>query len=281
MGADTIPPFLRLPVEIRLIIYRFLLDDGGRRELDIRHKIINHCCNQHDRNCVLETYRRTSYFAQQTTGLAFRCNYYKTTYALASGEPMRTAFMAVNRQIHTESTYLLYGRHAFNFDGDFEAVTSFFGDLTPRSRSLVQGVCLRKRSPLRLAHNECVDWLRACSYLAELPNLRRVRLIIEGGQPPAYVLGDLQLRRLEVSDLRLLKDIQQRSVTWLESLKSFTKLEALEICAELKHMTKPESSDALQYAMFSLSIETTLADFLREDYQLPVVVARGGQPASQ
>lgn len=270
-------PFLRVPPEIRLIIYGILLDDGGRRELDIRHKTIGGCCGHHDRRRVLDTFRRTSYFAHQTTGLAFRCNYYKTTYVLAAAEPMCAALMAVNRQIHAEASYMLYGRHAFNFGGDVEAVTSFFGDLTPPSRSLIQEVCLRKRSPLRLAHNEYVDWLRACTYLASLPNLRRVRIIVEGGQPPAHVLGDVPLRRLEVSDLRLLRDVQQRSVTWVESLRAFTGLEALEIEAEMKHMARPESSDALQHAMFSLSIETTLADFLKSEYQLPVVVCSGGR----
>lgn len=274
MTLETTPPFFRIPVEIRLIIYGFLLQDGGRRELDIRHKSIGRCCVDHERHRVLDTYRRTSYFAQQSTGLAFRCNYYKTTYALASGEPMSTTFMAVNCQIHTESTYLLYGRHTFNFDCDIEAVTCFFGDLTPRSRSLVQEVTMRKRSPLRLAHNEYIDWLRACVYLSELPNIRRVKIVVEGGQPPSYALGDLPLRKLEVSDLRLLRDVQQRTITWVESLKAFSKLETLEICAQMKHMAKPESSDALQFAMFSLSIETTLADFLRQDYQLPVAVSR-------
>lgn len=273
------PHLLRIPLEVRAIIYGFLLQDCGKKQIKIRNKPIHHCHTTEQRK-VLKTYRRTPYYAHDFPGWNFSRKYFETTYTHDELDtPMSTAFMAVNRQVHAEASYILYGLHSFNFDASIEAAVALLADLTPPSRDLIHSVSIRKQNPLRMCQSEYYEWQRTCRSLAQLPNLKRLRIIVAGGKPPSYSVVGMPLRRLEVSDFRLLRDVQQTSMEWVDSLKNFTNLEVLEIQADVVHMPKPDNSAAMQFAMFSMSIETTFADFLKEEYGLPVEIIPAAAPA--
>lgn len=273
MHGDQASPLLRLPYDVRVMIYGHLLHDNHQRQLSIRNKSIYFCQTSEERAKILKKYTRTQYYAHDTPGWNFSRRYFVTTYTHDElDSPMSTAFMAANRQIYDESSYLLYGLHSFNFGPSVEAAAAFLSDLTPRSKNLIQSVEIRKQSPLRMCHSEYHEWLRTCTMLSRLPNLKKLRIVVVGGKPPDHAITGLPVRRLQPSDFRLLRDVSQPSMEWVDSLRAFTGLETLEIQADIGHMSKPDSSPAMQFAMFSMSIETTFIDFLREEYKLPAKV---------
>lgn len=250
---------MRIPAEIRMMIYEYLLDDGGDKRLPIRNKAMHQLPAG-----VLSTYRRSPY---RIIERSFHRQCFETTYHLANKTTMHPAIMAVNRQIYRETSHMLYGLHGFDFGGDIEAVVPFLKDLTPASRALVQEITIRKEGPIYYCESERLDWSSMCKYLRSMdkmiPNLR---IIVEGGKPTAAWEGP---QKLAVSDLRLLALIKHDSMEWIAELQKIEGIKQLEIVPHMRHLRQPGTTATLLFAAFSASIDTALVDFLRLDCQLP------------
>ncbi|KAI3527471.1 hypothetical protein CSPX01_16956 [Colletotrichum filicis] len=259
-------PLMRIPAEIRIMIYEYLLDDAGERRLAVRNKAMHQL-----HTGALSTYRRTSY---RIIERSFHRQCFLTTYAhhhpASPKSTMHPEIMAVNRRIHRETSHLLYGRpHGFDFGSDVEAVVPFLKDLTPSSRSAIQELTIRKDGPVMHCNSESdrLDWATMCAYLGRLDKaIPRLRIIVEGGRPTAAWEGP---QVLSVSDLRLLALIKHDSMEWVAELAKVEGIEQLEIVPRIRHLPAPGTTATLLFAAFSASIDTALVEYLQTDCGLP------------
>ncbi|GKT48164.1 uncharacterized protein ColSpa_08345 [Colletotrichum spaethianum] len=256
-------PLMRIPAEIRMMVYEHLLDDGGERRLAVRNKAMHQLPTG-----ILKTYRRSPY---RIIERSFHRQCFETTYHLASKTIMHPAIMAVNRQIHRETSHMLYGLHGFDFGGDVEAVVPFLRELTPTSRAMIREITIRKDGPLYYCESDRLDWANLCKYLRGLDKMiPNMRIIVEGGKPAAAWEGP---QRLGVSDLRLLALIKHDSMEWIAELQKVEGIEHLEIVPHMRHLPAPGTTSTLLFAAFSASIDTALVEYLRIDCQLPATAA--------
>ncbi|TDZ29909.1 Uncharacterized protein C8035_v003788 [Colletotrichum spinosum] len=252
-------PLMRIPAEIRIMIYEHLLDDGGEKKLLIRNK------GMHQLQAgALKTCRRSGY---RVIERSFHRQCYETTYHLATKTSMHPAIMAVNRQIHRETSHMLYGLHDFDFGSDIEAVVPFLKDLAPESLSMLREMTVRKSGPMYHCESDRLDWQHMCRYLRGLDKMiPKIRIVVEGGEPTRAWEGP---QTLGVSDLRLLALIKHDSMEWISELQQVQGIQELEIVPHMRYLPKPSTTATLLFAAFSRSIDTALVDYLRTDCQLP------------
>ncbi|KAF4453957.1 Autophagy-related protein 3 [Fusarium austroafricanum] len=250
---------LRIPPEIRMLIYDYLLDNGGTKDISIRNQS----------KCEYEVRRsksqRTAYYIMERT-IAKKA--YETTYC-ADPHPnrsMHTAIMHINRKIREEASHFLYTKHAFHFGEDLEAVVPFLADKTPRTRDLVREISLYKRSPTNAMEPNSYDWSSVCRSLRSLQSLDKLTLVIEGARPRGPWDGP---QNLTVSDFRLLYTTRHDSLEWARELASIKTIKEVVIVADIHNLPHPESNMMLVLAAFSSSIDTSLVDFLRDDLGIP------------
>ena len=253
-----VPALLRIPPEIRLIIYEHLLDTGGCGSISLQSQA-RHLSIQKK----LEAQRRTSYHVLDRS---FMRASYQTTYCLSTPAKIHPAILGVNRRIGKEAAYFLYGTHNFQFISDLEAVLPFLHDLTIPTRGLIQEITLRKRGSVCIIESESPAWGFVCQNLCMLPNLRKLKVIIEGGCPRHEWQGP---QTLILSDLRLLYSTHHESLQWVRELASVKGLERLEIVTDMQHMPQPKTTSSLIFAALSASIETSLVEFLKTDLGMP------------
>jgi hypothetical protein len=246
-------PLLRIPAEIRLLIYEHLFDDRGHRTLSIRNR--SRLATKQD------GLRRTSYrvIEQSLHRLSF-----ETTYCLQTDVNLDLSVMSANRQIYRETSYLLYGQHSFDFRDDIEAIVPFLQDRTLASRRLIQEVSVYKR-PMHSYDSGKYEWTKMCKYLGDMGTLKRLHLTVEGGRPKVEWNGP---KELLVSDLRLLWQVKHDSMDWVSDLTQARGIEEVEIIPEYRYIAPPKTTAMLLYAAFSESITTSLVDFLRHDLQI-------------
>lgn len=193
---------------------------------------------------------------------------YATTYCLVpSSSELHPAILSVNWQLREEASHYLYGSHEFQFTHGLEPVIPFLDDMTATTRELIQSITLRKRGMLCVMESsDSPRWDLICQRLQKLPNLKKLRLILEVGLPRNDWEGP---QTLAVSDLRLLYSTHHESLQWLRDLAGLKGLEQLEVIADRQPMAQPQTNSMLIFAALSNSIETSLVDFLRTDLGLP------------
>ncbi|CAF3438634.1 unnamed protein product [Fusarium graminearum] len=258
------PMFMRIPPEIRMLIYDYLLDNGGTKDILIR----NQSRSEYDM-CRSKT-RRSAYNIMERSIVK---RSYETTYC-ADPEPrraMHTVIMHINRKIREEATHFLYTKYAFHFGDDLEAVVPFFADKTPRTRDLVREISLYKCSPTNAIEPDSCDWSSVCRSLQSLQSLDKLTLVIEGARPRESWDGP---QSLTVSDFRLLYSTRHESLRWARELASIRSVKEVVIVADIHNLPNPESNMMLVLAAFSSSIETSLVDFLRNDLGIPARVGK-------
>jgi hypothetical protein len=252
---DEAPTFLNIPAEIRMLIYDLLLDNSGQKTIAIRNQRREKPKEVPGRPKAL---RRSSYNVLERT---FYCRAYEATYGLASSADLHPAILAVNRRVRQEASHHLYGRHAFHFGEDLEAVGPFIEDKTWSTRALVRDITLHKSGLASTAKTDSCDWGSICRSLGALPKLRKLRLVIEGGLPRREWEGP---QELSVSDLRLLYATRHEVLEWVRDLAQVGTLEELEIVASRTAVPTPTNNTTFIFAAFSASIETSLIEFLNE-----------------
>ncbi|KAI1125658.1 hypothetical protein F5Y10DRAFT_225715 [Nemania abortiva] len=208
-------PLMRIPAEVRLMIYAHLFDAGvdttaedktgsksgsskraEPRTISIRNSEtttqfpVTECsrCNgykQFHRNAQpasdTKSQTRTRYHIVQRS---FHRRCVETTYRMANEHAyFCTALMCANRALAAETAHFVYGGHVFDFGGDIEAVKPFLADLAPKTRALVRRIGLYKRGPwLFDSWSDRCEWRGMCAYLRDHASVDHLRLVVQAGR---------------------------------------------------------------------------------------------------
>lgn len=241
---------MRIPSEIRLMIYDLLFDDKSQKTLEIRNRSPDECKRR-------EKPHRTSY---RVLGRDLVRQSHLTTYCLISDAEIHTSIMGVNRKIHEETTHLFYGNHSFSFDRDVEAIVPFFSDLTIQTRPLIHEICLFKQGSVYSRDYDRCEWSNLCEFLGHKMQLQSLKLTVEGGRPS---LGWDGLKVFTVGDFQTLSDVRYEALDWVWELLSIKGVRNLEIASEIHHCPPSHSNAMAFFAAFSASIEKGFAEYLR------------------
>ncbi|ORY60276.1 uncharacterized protein BCR38DRAFT_444509 [Pseudomassariella vexata] len=260
----TDSPFSRVPAEVRLMIYEHLFIDNGHQHLAIRsagpqyHKSAKKPDSQKQKS-------RTTYHVLERS---FHRRCYETTYQLSSeGVSFCASLMQVNRQIYSETAFLLYGKHGFDFGSDIEAVEPFLSDLTPASRKLIREISLYKWGPVPQHDSDKSEWRSVCRFLQRNGAVKKLRLVVQGGKPSRPWDGP---KEFSATDFKFLAEIKHESLDWVTELAEIKGIEELEVLPDVHYCSPPVSPSMIIFAAFSASIERGLAEFLRMQLRLAV-----------
>ena len=266
-SQTAVAPFLRIPAEIRIAIYKLLLT------------------NHHDKTLRLRTEDAALYEKrkrEQRARRKFRCiedrmrsRSIESTYFLnkSPSQNLHAAILGVNRQIHAEAAYVLYSEHVFDFGMDIESILPFLQDLTPACLSSIKHMRMVKRSlPYTKDFDRC-EWRSACNFIAEnmrseTMRLRELDLDVYGGTPSLANRPALQWKQrhtLSKSDFRLITNLEEmeEDMEWVNHVTAIKGLQTLNVQALLEHCPIPGSKKMAFFVNFSASIEKGFADYLR------------------
>ncbi|RDW89043.1 hypothetical protein BP6252_01075 [Coleophoma cylindrospora] len=244
--APSESPFMRIPCEIRLMIYDYLFDDKGHDVLEIR-------------NTNPDSYHR-SFHHRTGYRIVGQGRSRPTTYRLVTDAELHTSILRVTRKIHEEASHRLYSNHMFGFGKDVEAIVPFCSDLTPQTRCLIPGMSLFKRGSVYCRDYDRCEWSSVCEYIKEHMQIRTLRLVVEGGRPS---LGWESLPRYSVADFKTLSLVNYEPLEWVWELLTIKGIQKLDIIPDIHHCPPSHSSAMAFFAAFSSSISTDFADFLR------------------
>jgi hypothetical protein len=250
-------PFMRVPSEIRLMIYGLLFNDKDNQTLEFR----NESAQQYkERTSAL----RTSYnVLGQDLGRQSRL----TTYHLISDVEMHVSIMRVSRKIYEETAHTLYSTHSFGFGRDVEAIVPFFGDLTLQTRPLIREISLVKQGSVYSRDYDRCEWTEVCKFLRDNMRLRKLHLVVEGGRPS---MGWDGLPTYSAEDFRTLSKVRHEPLEWVWELLTIKGIQHLEIGAEIRHCPPSHSNAMAFFAAFSASIEKGFKEFLRAELAVRV-----------
>ena len=245
-------PFMRIPSEIRLIIYDLLLDDRGHKTFEIRNE-------DSLEYRARASHKRTGYriMARDLVRASK-----PTTYTLVTKTDMHTSIMAVNRKIHQETSHILYGNRSFSFGRDIEAIVPFFSDMTKQNRPLVREIALVKQGSVYCRDYDRCEWSAVCEFLKDHMRLESLNLVVEGGRPS---MGWAAIPEYTVGDFKTLSTVGYEALEWVWELLSIKGLRKLDVSAEIHHCPPSHSSAMSFFAAFSASIEAGFAEFLRSE----------------
>jgi hypothetical protein len=241
---------MRIPSELRLLIYDYLLDDGGHKTLCIRSEETSAYTGSGN-------HKRTGY--RILVGSLHRQSR-PTTYRLMTPTNLQTAIFSVNRTIYEEASTLLYSTHAFDFGDNIEAIVPFFSDFRSQTRPLVQQLSLIKQGDIYCRDFDRCEWANACEFLAEHMRLRKLALTVIGGKP---LTGWEGIPEYTPRDFRLLS--RYEPFEWIRQLAAIESLEELEVLSEIRPCPPLRSNAMALFIAFSASIDTGLTKFLKAE----------------
>ncbi|KIW08387.1 uncharacterized protein PV09_01300 [Verruconis gallopava] len=199
--------FLKLPVEIRLQIYQYLLVPKQRSSVGVRLDVLGSDYHEYEKTDLDPTsigrVLHIRIIDPQQPGLSwvadalpllrrskclvrtdrFRARTMQTTYTAANNPGIEPAILATCKLVHSEAAEVLYSSYNFDFDTHVEAIGAFLKDLTPTAKKCVRSVSLVKRAtPYDRDFDRC-EWTAATSALSQLPSLRNLHLGVVAGKP--------------------------------------------------------------------------------------------------
>lgn len=279
--SDSQTLFLRLPLELRLEIYGYLLlhkptstgttnsssvplprdyHDYETGSSDLKTDSSTICIRAQDpgvyKSCSAKPER--SAFIVRAGGMRGRC--VSTTYISLDTSGIYTSLLLANAQIHTEAVEVLYSNHTFDFDTHIEALVAFLTDLTPFARNCVRSIRLVKRALPYETQFDRFEFATAMEMLGNLGKLRSLSLGIVAGRPGLNGWDMVPTFKLEHYDF--VKSME--GMEWIEHLLTVKGLERVEVDAVIEHCPLPRSAAMARYIQFSASIESSFADFLQE-----------------
>lgn len=231
--ARQTSPFLRLPTEIRLMIYEeLLLPPASKEPCPPNTKFVAPDYHEYEPSSTSNTLRAPRTLQIRTIDPAklaanpsllpltssrpryhirsdaFRSRTTPTTYALQNNPGLHPAILGTCRQVHAEAAGLLYSSYAFDFDTHVEAIVPFLSALTPAARARIARLALVKRALPYVKEFDRAEWRAACEYTAAHLNVAGLSLAlgVVAGKPPA---GWADSPALTVEHFRL---VQPRSV---------------------------------------------------------------------
>ena len=252
---------LKVPAEIRMIIYRLLLSN---------HKDIL----LHIRTEEPSTYEQRKRQTRQRSKFRYiadrmRSRSGESTYCLDRNPgDIHTSILGVNQQIHDEASHVLYSDHTFEFGTHIECILPFLQDLTPAALSSVKRLSIVKRSlPYTKDFDRC-EWRNACAFISQNLRLVQLDLYVEGGTPslankPAlYWEHNCTYSKADFALIASLDEMDE-DMEWMKHVVAIKDLQVLNVRALLQHCPIPSSKAMAFFVNFSASIETGFAEHLR------------------
>ncbi|KAL8723357.1 MAG: hypothetical protein Q9225_000340 [Loekoesia sp. 1 TL-2023] len=189
LKPDTFP-FLRLPGEVRNMIYRFALGHGAVRKhcehplglIGIENmdpfEYNDYTTSSHPRS-------RTSYPTMNFIDPIPCCpdhrhlDFENTTYTLGPMKLPNLGLLAVNKQIRAEALPIFYGENIFSF-GQMSAVRPFLKDRPAIARQNLQHIQLFLDLRYKDGHHRerQSGWIRVFKYLAHHLNIKKLDIIV-------------------------------------------------------------------------------------------------------
>ncbi|KAF2852222.1 hypothetical protein T440DRAFT_421016 [Plenodomus tracheiphilus IPT5] len=314
---DALPasPLLRLPFEVRLMIYEYLLLPSTRPSSGSGTSIANlvpdfHTYYSEDTNNDPFTlsvrtidpwlgsqgartwrrrstyYIRTGPFLTSSTPTTYRVLLSPYTAHLRHAVP---SLLALNKQIHTEATKILYSTYKFSFHTSIEAVVPFLDDLTPVARSHIRHLGLTKKPLPYTKEFDRAEWKSLCEYIAShhtasqtltkttttdttdasTPShtndlgfqLRTLHLNIITGKPDSGWDGITPITTSDFSTMMRMRNewgggsLGGVDLEWVEQLMLIRGLSGLKVKAFVEHCAKPVSEKQAFWVAFSKSVD--------------------------
>lgn len=270
--------FLRMPLELRLHIYSYLLrpEDGaddarfGVSPHDVAHASDYHEYKQssgpsptrhakvlriRNANVLPKTPSQTTYKVRSGR-LRSACE--DTTYICTNNSTLYTSILRVNWQLRREAVEVFYGSCIFDFDTHVEACVPFLMDLTPFARSHIRHVSVVKRAlPYDKDFDRC-EWSNMCECLSKHLQLNELSLGIVAGKPALGWEGLRLFRRHEFAAVIEMMD----EMSWVDDIAAIKGLQILTIRACVEHSPPPMSAAMAFFVAFSASLEPNFADYL-------------------
>ena len=254
-----IPPFLRLPAEIRLNIYEHLLSHHNDKILCIRTED----AATYERR--KQEHRRRGKFRYIQDRLRSRSG--ESTYCLKKSPGFYTSILGVNRHVYSEASHVLYS-HVFDFGMDIESILPFLKDLTPMALSSIKRIKMVKRSlPYTKDFDRC-EWRNACEFISKNMNLIQLDLGVYGGTPSLANRPALHWKQNSTytkADFAIISRLQEceDDMEWVKQITAIRGLQILNVKALLEHCPIPGSKAMAFFVNFSASIENGFTDYLR------------------
>lgn len=250
---EDLPPFLRIPVEIRFQIYEILLASPDHPSLSIRTEHVN----LHDARKSMHR-RRTKY---RHMADRFRARTMESTYFLSYNPGIDASILCTNRQLHREASHVLYSSHVFDFGMDVESVVPFLSDLTPIARSSIKSISLIKRAlPYTKDFDNC-EWRNACAYISSNIRLTELELMIEAGREEQSKEFPQAFSSQDFDD----KIMNYESMQWAKDLSAVRDLDELKVTPLWQHCPPPSNSRMMAFfVQFSASLEGGFSGWMKE-----------------
>lgn len=281
-------PFLRLPAEIRLMIYHLLLVPSQECVLAASNTKRTACLSYydyepneankilgpilqirtldpfHEPSALRPALHESSHLRRARFAIRdhYRARTMKTTYTVENNPGIYANILGACRQIHAEAAPVLYGAYTWDFDTHVEAIVPFFMDLSPLARKSVRRVGLVKKAmPYEREFDRC-EWDISTSFLAQsLPSLRRLELGVVAGKPGPQGWDELPQWRKE--ELKILVRRSWDGLEWVAQVARI-KIESVGVRAIVEHCLPPNSESMAFWVSLSKSLEGGFADWLRE-----------------
>lgn len=252
-------PFLKVPAEIRLIIYKLLLSDHKDKTLCIRTEE-PHLHERRRRE--IRQRSKFRYIADRMRSRSAESTYH---HDRSPGE-IYSSILGVNQQIHAEASYVLYSEHTFDFGMDIESILPFLQDLTPPALSSVKRMNIVKRSlPYTKDFDRC-EWRNARTFISRNLRLVQLNLYVEGGIPSLANKPALYWKQTySQADFALIATLDEmdEDMEWMKHVVAIKDLQVLNVKALLQHCPIPGSKAMGFFVNFSASIEKGFAEYLR------------------
>lgn len=260
---DDITPFLRVPAEIRLAIYKLLLLDHDDKTLRIGTEApLIYWKRKREQ-------RKRCKFRFIVDRMHSRSD--ESTYCLkrATYQETHAAILGVNHQIHEEAARVLYHEHIFDFDMDIECIVPFLDDLTPVALSSIKRLKMVKRSLPYTKHFDRYEWRNACNFIAENMRSKNMQLqlldlYVYCGTPSLANKPTMHWKQYDIytqSDFSIISRLadMEEDMEWARHVVAIKGLRLLNVTALLEDYPIPESMTMA----FSASIEKGFTAYLR------------------
>lgn len=188
-------PFARLPLELRMEVYRYALAGDCRRIL-VWPSDMTICQEDFDSHRIHEGepwYGDKTHPHWQNPRSHFR------SVRIAEGMGINTAILRTSHALHEEAEPFLYQSHEFDFYVDVFGVVPFFRSLSHIARQNIRcltihlhhknGTLNGPNSPLGLvatSRYNLLDWGPACAYIAQNVRLREIMFHTEEEAPEDF-----------------------------------------------------------------------------------------------
>ncbi|CAI6340268.1 unnamed protein product [Periconia digitata] len=291
-------PLLRLPYELRLMIYEHLLLPSTVPSTSSSTSVTNllpdyHTYYSNDTNDdpftlsvrTIDPYLsysssswrkrslyhiRTGPFLTSTTPTTYRILLSPYTAHLRQTIP---SLLPLNRQIHAEATALLYSTYKFNFHTCIEATVPFFSDLTIPARSSLRSIAVTKKGLPYTKEFDRAEWAALCKYLSNTEStisLRRLDLAVVAGRPGEN--GWENVVPISKDAFGIMARMNREwgagrnvELDWVEQLFEVKGLEEVTVRALVEHCPAPFVSEMMAFWIaLSASVEGGFREWVTE-----------------